>query len=274
MNRSLALVGAGGPALAALSAIDIALWDLLGKLANLPLVAMLGGARDRINVYGSGGSLLLDREELLAEAKQFADQGYAAFKFKAGLGLPEDVQRLATLREAMGPEFKLIFDGNQQWSEKEALRAAHQFAPFDLWWLEEPVQAHDVEACARVRAMAPMDIATGETNFGMYECARLLNQHACDILMPNLQRVGGITGWLKLAAMAQLHGLKVASHVYAEIGVHLLCAVPNGLTLEILPWWPRLFVEPLKVTAGHAYPPTSPGLGVTVDGEVISKHRY
>jgi L-talarate/galactarate dehydratase len=218
--------------------------------------------------------LQLEQSELEAEARQFADQGYGAFKFKGGHGLEEDRRRLAGLRETLGPKFKLILDGNQQWTEKEAIRAARAFEPYDLWWLEEPVAAHEIEACARVRAQSPMNIATGETNFGLHDCTRLLNGHACDIFMPNLQRVGGITGWLKLASMAHLQGVRVASHVYAEIGVHLLCAVPNGLTLEVLPWWPRLFVEPLHVDAGYAVPPSAPGLGVTVDETVIAKHRY
>lgn len=274
MHHHLALLGAGGPALAALSAMDIALWDLLGKQAQLPLVTLLGGAKDAIPVYGSGGSLSLAPDQLLAEAQEFAAQGYSAYKFKAGWGLSKDVERLAVLREGMGPQFKLIVDGNQQWTEKQAIQVARQFAPFDLWWLEEPVAAHDLAACARVRAMSPMNIATGETNFGLHEGARLMTEQACDVLMPNLQRIGGITGWLKLAAMAQIRGLQMASHVYAEVGVHLLCAVPHGLTLEVLPWWPRLFVEPLRVFGGLAYPPAQAGLGLTVDEVVIRKHRY
>lgn len=273
MHRALALAGAGGPALAALSAFDIALWDLLGKTAGLPLVELLGAARERIPVYGSGGSLQLGTQDLVEEALQFAATGYRAFKFKAGHGVDADAARLAALRQALGADFQLIVDGNQQWSVKEALRAAQAFAPHGVRWLEEPVAAHDIEGCAAVRASAPMDIATGETNFGVHDGARLLRQQATDILMPNLQRVGGITGWRKLAAMAELHGIPVASHVYAEIGVHLMCAVPNGLTLEVLPWWPKLFKESLAVHDGHATPPRGPGLGVTLDPAVLAAHR-
>ena len=271
--RALALVGAGGPALAALSAIDIALWDVAGQVAGLPLCDMLGGARDRIPVYGSGGSLQLDTEELVAEAAGFTALGYPAYKFKLGGDLAQNLERLGAVRAAVGPACKLIVDANQQWTPKEALRAAHAIAPHDVWWLEEPVNAQDVAGCAEVRQRAPMNIATGETNFGVGECARLLEQRAADVLMPNLQRVGGITGWRKVAAMAELHGIPMASHVYSEIGVHLMCGVPNALTLEVVPWWPALFKETLRIEDGFAHAPSSPGLGLTLDMALVEAHR-
>ena len=273
LHRALALSGAGGSALAALGALDIALWDLAGRIAGLPLYRLLGGARDRIPVYGSGGSLDLSAGELAAEASAFARAGYGAYKFKAGHGLAEDTRRLLAVREAAGHELRLIVDGNQQWTAKSAIRAAQAFEPAGLWWLEEPVPATDVAACAEVRAAAPMEIATGETNFGVADFNRLLASRAADIVMPNLQRVGGITGWRKVAALAEAAGIPIASHVYAEIGVHLMCAAANGLVLEVLPWWPRLFIEPLRIEGGAAHPPEAPGLGLTPDPEVLQRHR-
>ena len=272
MMRSLALVGASGPTLSALSAIDIALWDLAGQACGRPVADMLGGARDAIPVYGSNGSLQLSVDELVAEAMGFARLGYPAYKFKVGGGLAQDLKRLRTVREAVGPSFKLIADGTQQWSPKEAIRVAHALAPYDLWWLEEPVNAQDIEGCAEVRRAVPMDIATGETNFGVAECARLLQRGAADILMPNLQRVGGITGWRKVAAMAELHRVPMASHVYGEIGVHLMCGVPNALTLEVVPWWPKLFNESLSIEDGMASPPSRPGLGLTLNNALIDAY--
>lgn len=273
MVRALALVGAGGPTLAALSAIDIALWDLAGQACGRPVADMLGGARDAIPVYGSNGSLQLTVDELVAEAVAFAQLGYPAYKFKVGATLAQDLERLRTVRTAVGPSFKLIADGTQQWSPKEAIRVAHALAPHDLWWLEEPVSAQDIEGCAEVRRAVPMNIATGETNFGVAESARLLRLGAADVLMPNLQRVGGITGWRKIAAMAEIHGVPMASHVYAEIGVHLMCGVPNALTLEVVPWWPNLFNESLRIRDGLASPPSRPGLGLTLNSALIAAHR-
>ena len=273
MHRALALVGAGGPALAALSAIDIALWDVAAQAAGLPLCDLLGGARDTIAVYGSGGSLQLRTDELVAEAIAFARLAYPAYKFKLGADLAGNLERVCAVRDAVGSSFKLIVDGNQQWSPKEAVRVAHALAPQDIWWLEEPVNAQDIKGCAEVRQAAPMNIATGETNFGLGECARLLRHRAADVLMPNLQRVGGITGWRKVAAMAEILGVPMASHVYAEIGVHLMCAVQHALTLEVVPWWPALFNEPLQIEDGMARPPSRPGLGVTLNTGLVDAHR-
>lgn len=273
MHRALALVGAGGPALAALGAIDIALWDLAGRISGQPLYRMLGGARARIPVYGSGGSLDLAADALAAEGAAFAKAGYGAFKFKLGHGLEEDSRRVRAVREAVGPGMRLIADANQQWTAKQAIHAAQALQAHGLWWLEEPVPAQDIAACAEVRAASPVEIATGETNFGVAEMARLIGARAADILMPNLQRVGGITGWRKVAAAAELAGIPMASHVYAEIGVHLMCGVPNALVLEVLPWWPRLFVEELRIERGEAVPPEAPGIGLTLDREVLRRHH-
>jgi L-alanine-DL-glutamate epimerase-like enolase superfamily enzyme len=272
MTHALALVGAGGPTLAALSAIDIAVWDLAGQACGRSVSDMLGGARDAIPVYGSNGSLQLSVDELVAEAAGFGQLGYPAYKFKIGASLAQDVERVRAVREAVGPSFKLMADGTQQWSPKEAIRVAHALSPYDLWWLEEPVDAQDIEGCAEVRRAAPMNIATGETNFGVAESARLLQAGAADVLMPNLQRVGGITGWRKVAAMAELHRVPMASHVYGEIGVHLMCGVPNALTLEVVPWWPKLFNESLAIKDGMASPPARPGLGLTLDKALIEAH--
>ncbi len=272
MTRALALVGASGPTLSALSAIDIALWDLAGQACGRPVADMLGGARDAIPVYGSNGSLQLTVDELVAEATGFAELGYPACKFKIGASLAQDVERVRAVREAVGASFKLMADGTQQWSPKEAIRVAHALAPYDLWWLEEPVNAQDMEGCAEVRRAVPMNIATGETNFGVNESARLLQLGAADVLMPNLQRVGGITGWRKIAAMAEIHRIPMASHVYGEIGVHLMCGVPNALTLEVVPWWPKLFNESLAIKGGMASPSSGPGLGLTLDEATIQAH--
>jgi L-alanine-DL-glutamate epimerase-like enolase superfamily enzyme len=273
MNRLLALVGASGPTLSALAAIDIALWDVAGHACGRSVSDMLGGARDSIPVYGSNGSLQLSVDELVAEALGFVRLGYPAYKFKVGSSLAQDVERVRAVREAVGASIQLMADGTQQWSPKEAIRVAHALAPYDLRWLEEPVNAQDIEGCAEVRRASPMDIATGETNFGVTESARLLQLHATDILMPNLQRVGGITGWRKVAAMAELHRISMASHVYGEIGVHLMCGVPNALTLEVVPWWPKLFNESLAIRDGMASPPAAPGLGLTLNHALVEAHR-
>jgi L-alanine-DL-glutamate epimerase-like enolase superfamily enzyme len=271
--RSLALLGQAGAGVSALAALDIALWDLKGKALDVPLHRLLGGARTRIPTYGSGGSLDNDARALAAEMAGYAGAGHAAVKLKLGHGLAGDRARLAEVRRAVGDAVRVIVDGNQQWTAKQAIAHARGLAEFDPWWLEEPVPAAQIAACAAVRAAVPMAVATGETNFTAGEARALIDAGAADILMPNLQRVGGITPWLKVAAAAELAGIPVASHVYAEINVHLMCAIPNALTLEVVPWWPRPFHETLELSEGHAVAPSRAGLGVTIDRAIVAAHR-
>lgn len=273
MGDALVFLGRSGAGLAAMAAIDVALWDILGKASGQPLHRLLGGARASVPVYGSGGSLALSTGELAAEAAGHAAAGYPAVKIKLGHGLAGDRERLAAVRDAVGSEMRIIADANQQWTPKQAVAAAAALADLGLWWLEEPVPAARIEASAAVRAAAPMEIATGETNFGAEEFDRMLALGAADILMPNLQRLGGITPWRKVAAAAELRGIPIASHVFAGINAHLMCAVPNGLTLEIVPWWPHPFQEPLRIEGGLATPPEGPGLGLTPDPAAIARHR-
>jgi L-alanine-DL-glutamate epimerase-like enolase superfamily enzyme len=270
---SLVFLGQTGLAVAALGVLDIALWDLRAQTVGLPLWRLLGGARERVPVYGSGGSLDASTNELLAEMAGYAAEGCRAVKLKLGLGLAADRARVAAVRDALGPEVRIIVDGNQQWDAKGALAMARALADLDIWWLEEPAPVADLDAYAAVAAASPIRIATGETTFAPRPFADLIARRGADILMPNLQRVGGITAWRKVAAAAELQGLTIASHVHPEFSVHTLAGIPNALVLEYLPWWPQPFRERLSIRDGFAAPSTAPGLGLTLDPDVISRHR-
>jgi len=268
---SLALLGQPGAGVTALSALDMALWDIKGRLLGQPLHRLLGSARPSIPTYGSGGSLGADTDTLVVEMAGYAAAGHTAVKLK--LGRPDDTDRVAAVRDALGPGVRIIVDATQALTPKQALAAARALEPFGIWWLEEPVPAPRVDWCAEVRRASPIPIATGETNFTTEDFRRILDVGAADILMPNLQRVGGITPWLRVASAAAIQGIPVASHVSAEINAHLLCAIPNGLVLEMVPWWPRLFSGVLEVRGGHAVPPERPGFGFDIDPDVIARHR-
>lgn len=274
MWASLTFFGQSGAGITAMAALDIALWDILGKVSKQPLYRVLGAARSDVPAYASSGSLNMSRNELTAEMVGYVEAGYRSIKLKIGRSrFEEDLDYIKALREALGDGVKIIVDGNQRWSPKQAIYVARQLQEYEIWWLEEPVTAYDFEGYAEVRANAEIFIATGETVFTPHEFKNLVQVRAADILMPNLQRVGGITGWLKVADLAELYQLPVASHVYSEINVHLLAAIPNGLVLEVVPWWPRIFVENLQLTEGKANPPDRPGIGVTLDEKVVRDHR-
>ena len=273
MRAALALSGLGGPAIAALGAIDLALWDLVARRTGLPLWRLLGGARDRIASYGSGGSLALSIDGLVDEVRGFVEAGHRAVKIKAGHGATEDARRLAALRDAFGSDLRIAVDANQQFSPKAAIRWARAIEPFDPWWIEEPVRADDVAGHAEVRAAVEVDVASGETLTGTADAARMIAARAVDVLMPNLQRVGGLTAWRKLAAAAELSGIGMAAHVHPEVQVHLMCAVPGAVALEFWPGWPWLWHEPIAIADGFAIPPDAPGLGFTLDEDRVRAHR-
>lgn len=274
MWDSLVFLGQGGAGVSAIGALDIALWDIAGKAAGLPLVRLLGGGGAPVLAYGSGGSLGASAAELVREMEGYAGSGFRAVKMKIGLpDLGDDLARVAAVRRAVGPGVRLILDANQRWSAREAIAAGARLAEHDVWWLEEPVPAQAIEDLARVRAALPMLVATGETNFTPGEFERLLRAEAADILMPNLQRVGGVSAWRDVAAAARLRGVGMASHVYPEIGAHLLSASANGVVLEVLPWWPRFAATPLTLRDGCAAPPDGPGLGLVPDPDIVARHR-
>jgi L-alanine-DL-glutamate epimerase-like enolase superfamily enzyme len=277
MQALLALAGVGGAGLAALSAIDMALWDLAGRSSGVPLWRLLGGARDQVGVYASGGSLGLSTDALVRETMEFVAGGHSAIKIKAGAGQTLDRQRLRALRDAGGEGLRIAADGNQQWSAKSAIRWARAMDDLQLAWLEEPVPAADLAAHAQVRQAIAMDLATGETLFGLAEAHRAVRAGACDILMPNLQRVAGITGWRKVAAAAELAGMRMAGHVHPEFQLHLLCASAavdgRDPALELWSGWPWLWQEHIEVRDGAARPSERPGHGFTVDEERVQAHR-
>ncbi|MGF7161007.1 L-alanine-DL-glutamate epimerase-like enolase superfamily enzyme [Rhodoligotrophos appendicifer] len=263
MWDSLLFVGRGGPALSAMGAIDIAAWDLKGKTAGLPVHRLLGGARSRIPAYGSGGSLGQSADRLAAEMAGYVEAGFSAVKLKLGPSMVDNADRLTRVRNAVGEDVPIYGDGNQQWTPKQAIRAAHSLEAFNLGWFEEPIASDDLDGLAEVRRALAVPVATGETNFGVSDFAHALKTGAADILMPNLQRVGGVTPWLRIAQAAALANVPIASHVFTEINASLMCAIPNAMTLEVVPWWPNPFEQQIAIADGHATPPDGPGFGLS-----------
>jgi len=265
LASALVFVGAGGPALAALSVLDMAAWDIRARAADLPLHFLLGAGRDRVPAYASGGSTAASVAELCDEVAGYAAQGFSQAKIKLRRAPAENAARLAALREAVGWDMTLYVDGNQQWMGPEAIEAARALLPFAPGWLEEPVGARDFAALREVHRAGLLPLATGETNFGETELTRLIEDRSADVLMPNLQRLGGITAWLRVADAAHRAGLRVASHVNPQYALPLLCAAPNATTLEYIPWWPNPFNEELQFRDGQAVAFDGPGFGVTLD---------
>ncbi|SDJ73298.1 L-alanine-DL-glutamate epimerase [Nonomuraea maritima] len=261
-----ASVGRSGVATQALAAIDIALWDLKAKRAGLPLAKLLGSYRDSVRTYNtSGGFLHAPVEEVKERAARSLADGIGGIKIKIGQpDMREDLRRLAAVRDHIGPDTPLMVDANQQWDRVSALRFGRAVEELGLVWIEEPLDAYDAEGHARLAAALDTPIATGEMLSSVAEHVRLIEAGAADILQPDAPRVGGITPFLRLAALADHAGLQLAPHFAMEIHVHLAAAYPREPWVEHFEWLDPLFEERLEIRDGRMLVPSRPGLGVTL----------
>ncbi|HTK03060.1 MAG TPA: mandelate racemase/muconate lactonizing enzyme family protein [Bordetella sp.] len=256
-----------------ISAIDGALWDIAGKAANMPLYRLLGGARDRMPAYHSGG-LWLDRgiDALGREAQDMVAQGFKAVKMRLGMPDPrQDAERVRAVRQAIGPDIRLMADANQGLNEAQAIRLGRMLEEYNLTWFEEPLPAWDLEGVARVAAALDTPIASGETEYTRYGFRGMLALRSADVLMPDLQRVGGVSEFMRVGHMAESHDVPVSSHLFPETSIQVLGALANAIYLEYMPWFSSLYRERLEFIDGDAVVPERPGWGFTLDPRRIAE---
>ena len=264
--------GRGGPTVLALSAFDIALWDLKARRANLPLWRLLGGYDPAVPCYAGGIDLDLSVGELLKQTDGNLEKGFRAIKMKVGRKLlSEDVDRVAAMRKHLGDGFPLMVDANMKWSADQAIRAARAFQPFGLVWLEEPIIPDDVAGHARVVREGGMPIAAGENMRTLWEFKQLIASGAVTYPEPDVTNCGGVTPFMKIAHLAEAYNLPVTSHGAHDITVHLLAACPNRSYLEAHGFGlDRYIAEPLVLKDGNAIAPDRPGHGVTFDWNALA----
>lgn len=270
--KDINFLGHKGVPVVGISAIDGALWDALGKVSNLPLYRILGGAQDRVPAYHSGGLWLSSSDrELVAEAESFVAAGFKAMKMRLGSPDPAtDIARVRAVRAAIGPHIKLMADGNQGLNESQAIRLGRALEEFDLTWFEEPLPAWDLDGLARVAAALDTPIASGETEYTRYGFRRMLELRSADILMPDLQRVGGVSEFMRVGHMAESYDIPVSSHLFPETSLQVLGALANAIYLEYMPWFSKLYNEPIEFADGHALVPERPGWGFTFNQDYVS----
>lgn len=218
----------------AISAVDIALWDLKARLLELPLIKLLGAARDSIPIYGSGGFTSYSAQQLQKQFLCWAEQGLSMFKMKVGRDPDADPDRVASAREVIGPQAQLFVDGNGAYSRKQALLLAHRFRQHDVTWFEEPVSSDDLEGLRLVRDQGPpgMAIAAGEYGYDAHYFQRMLSADAVDVLQADGTRCGGITGFLSAASLCLARSLPLSAHTAPSVHAHVCCAAPQAVHLE------------------------------------------
>src|SRR5712692_3751214 len=237
MFKQSLLVGRRGGMLRAVGAIDLALWDALGKLHGEPLYRLLGAFRDEVPAYASGGYYRPDIDplaEIEGELGRYAERGFVDFKIKVGgRSIAEDHERVKRAREVIGPKARLALDANNAYNDvSTAIRAAAAFAPYDIWWFEEPAYPDSLPNSARIAAAISMPVATGEIEATRWGFRDIITSGAAQILQPDAVVLGGVSEWMKVAHLAAAHDFPVAPHWNANVHVHLVAAVSNGLTIE------------------------------------------
>ena len=271
MWQQISQYGHKGLAVMALSGIDVAVWDIVGKAAGRPLAHVLGAHFREVPTYASEGLWLTDDLDALArEAEEFAVRGFRAMKMR--LGRPEmrqDLEAVRVIREAIGPDVALMVDANQGWDVEYAIRIGRELERFGLTWLEEPVAHDDLVGHARVAAALDTPLATGENIYSPQGFREAIEQRALDVVMPDVERVGGVTGWTRTAALAEAWHLPICSHLFPEISVHLVASAPTGYYLEHMPWGEALFRERPELVNGAVRLPEGPGLGLSWDETAI-----
>ena len=282
MYQDTLLIGRRGAVLRAISAVDIALWDLLGQTTGLPLYRLLGGCRDDVPAYASGGYY---RDEdpisaITAEMERYVALGFSDVKIKVGgAPLDVDVQRVRAARDVLGPRRRLALDANNGYrSLPEALSAARAFAPYDPWWFEEPLSPDNVAGHAELARHIDTPVATGEIHQTRWDFRGLIESRAAAILQPDAGVLGGVSEWMKVAHAAATFDIPVAPHWHADLHVHLAAAASNCLTVEYFRLeediynFEALLSERLQPRNGRISLPQRPGLGLELDLEKIDRY--
>lgn len=276
--RLLSMGGGGSPSglvTRAVSAIDVALWDIRGKALGQPVYRLLGGFADRVPAYASGHLWrTYDLDMLAKTGPEIVESGFRAMKFRMG-GEDSDakeIERMRVMREAIGDDIDLMVDINQGWDINTTLRIGRLMADYNLYWLEDPTHYQDYVGYARIADALDTPIATGEYHYGTIPFRHMLENRSLDIVMVDLLRVGGLTGFMKVAHMAEIYNLPVVSHLATEVLAHAIAAAPNGIYVEHMPWTFDLFTTEPVIEEGMIVLPQTPGLGVEFDEDKLSMY--
>ncbi|HET6893562.1 MAG TPA: enolase C-terminal domain-like protein [Pyrinomonadaceae bacterium] len=275
-RASLGLVGYQGVSTIAVAGFDMACWDVLAKAAGVPLATLLGGTIGPVKAYNSNGLGLMPADKVADEALELLAEGdFKGLKVRVGREtLAEDLAAVRNVRKAVGDDVILVCDFNQGLNLGEAMRRCRALDAENVYWIEEPIAYDDLEGNAKLARETATPIQIGENFYGPRAMYQAIAAGACDYVMPDLMRIGGVTGWLRAAAIADAVGMDMSSHLYPEISSHLMRVTPTAHWLEWQDWAHPILAEPFKVVEGHIRIRDVPGNGLEWDEDAISRYRF
>lgn len=274
-RRALNLIGYEGVTMIAIAGLDMAAWDALAKAANMPLARFLGGSVGAVPAYNSNGLWLGDGSALANEAAELiAEGGFAALKLRLGRDrLADDLHAIDAVRKEVGAEVKLMTDFNQGLSLADALRRCHALDDQGLYWFEEPTVYNNLGGHAQLARELATPVQLGENFYGPRELARAIDLRACDYVMPDLMRIGGVSGWLRAVPIAAAAGIEVSTHLYPETCAHLMRVTETAHWLEWQDWADPVLAEPFAISGGALHIPDRPGIGIEWDEAAIRRYQ-
>jgi mandelate racemase len=271
LRRRLTLIDTPGLVGLARAGIDMAAWDALAVAQGVPLVKLLGGEPRPVRAYNSCGLWIQPVEKLADDAAQLVAEGaFAAVKLRIGRDDPaQDLAAVRAVRKCVGDRVHVMSDYNQRLTVNEAIERGRMLDDEGLYWIEEPTRHDDYAGYARICEALRTAVQTGENLVDTFEMANAIERHSLDYVMPDLQRIGGVTGWLRAAALAHAHGVEMSSHLFPEFSCHLLAVTPTCHWLEYVDWASPILEEPMQVRDGHAIIPDRPGAGLKWNEEAV-----
>lgn len=274
LKQHFRLVGVTGVVNTALAGFDMACWDAMARACGLPLVELLGGSRRPVRAYNSCGLGMSEPEALADEALQLLEGGFQAVKIRLGRADPmADLRAVRAVRRALPDHVALMADYNQALGRAEALQRCRVLDGEGLYWIEEPLRHDDYAGCALLAASIDTPVQIGENFVGPQAMAQALAAQACDYCMPDVERIGGVTGWMDAATLAAVQGMPMSSHLMPEISAHLLAASSSCHWLEYVDWADAILQQPLQVIDGHVQMPGQPGCGIEWDMQAVQRLR-
>ena len=273
-RKSLHFVGYEGMSMIAVSGLDMAAWDALAKAAGLPLCALLGGTVGPVPAYNSNGLWLKPPAEVAEEAPVLRDEGgFRGLKLRLGRNrLADDLATIEAVRDAVGSDMALMVDFNQGLHLGEALERCHAIDDLGLAWIEEPLVYDNLRGCAQLARELKTPIQIGENFYGPRALYTALEMKACDYVMPDFMRIGGVTGWLRAAAIAGAAGIPVSTHLYPEVAAHVMRVTETAHWLEWQNWADPILEQPYEVSDSELHIPNVPGVGLSWDEAAVAAH--